>query len=270
MIKTNKRKKKLKKRKKLNEFQKQQEIKYAKIIEVEEKIKNLIIFLKTNNNNLNYTVLGKIKEIIVGIKDFIDLSQVEKTIKQVFRIFDLNATGELELKFLKDCMFALGLCFTESEFKMFQGILILEPIKVNERVSKKITSRVEISNTGKIVKFEDFLNLMIFLIISNLYTIKSEQDLKSAFECLAINLDNNNETEWIDLENVLILSGEKFNSDEIESMRAFLSVDQNKNTFNYLNYIILLSNEHEKLEKIKINISEKYVEKTDIIKRFFF
>jgi hypothetical protein len=53
-------------------------------------------------------------------------------------------------------------------------------------------------------------------------------------------------------------------------MKAFLSVDQNKNTFNYLNYIILLSNEHEKLEKIKINISEKYVEKTDIIKSFFF
>ena len=270
-MKTIKRKKKVKKRKKLNkktEFQRQQEIKYAKTIELEEKIKNLIEFLKTNIN-LNYDDLGKIKEIVAGIKDYIDLSKVEQTIKEIFSIFDSNKTEELELRFLKDCMYALGLCFSEQEFKKFQIMLTPTTTQPNKQVLKKVSSRMLVGVIEKKVKFDDFLDLMIALIISDLYRLKSDKTLKSAFECLAFDIDNNNLIEWIDLENTLILSGEKFNEEEIEALKSFLSVDQTKNTFSYLNYIMLLSNDQNKLKNIKVNISEKYVEQNEIIQRFF-
>ena len=267
-MKTSKLRKKFRKKKKLNEiteFQKQQEENLAKKIELEAKIRNLIAFFNVKTN-LNYNDLEEIKKMINAIKDFIDLSQIERAIKEAFKIFDLNKAGEIELRYLKDCMYALGSCFTENEFRNFLAILTPELKESSSRVMKRITTNK--TDLNKIVKFEDFLVFMTALIICDLYRLKPIEVINNAFQTLVFHLDNNL-SEWIELENALILSGEKFNEEEIQAMKAYLSIDKNKKTFRYSDYIKLLLDEDKQLKDVKLKAIGKYDEEVEIVESFF-
>ena len=213
-------KKKINKKRKKRKFlkkEKQLRIELSRKNELEAKIFDLHLILNNNNSTLD---LKSVEKMVNDVKCLIDLTEIESLISEAFRAFAQILTGDLELKFLKDCMYALGLCFTENEFNRIRNALmpqsenyLTSPVKI----FKKKSSKNLITEVERGVNFKDFCTLMTAILICGLYSLSSEDTLIKAFECLADNSENNLK-EWIEMENILVLSGEKFNDDEIYSM----------------------------------------------------
>jgi hypothetical protein len=266
-MKTFKRKRKLKKKsnKTIKELSHQQ-LKVIKAYELETKINTLTSLLK--NTKLKYNDLEKLRENINEIRNYIDLSKIEDSIKNIFEAFNLNKSGDLDLIFLKDCMHALGLCFNESAFKSVCALLIPESLMPMVKNVKKMPSyrNLNIVDAEKTIKFNDFSDTMLAFLLTGLYNPKTEENLLEAFECVSQYLGKNF-TEWNDFESIIVISNEKFNYDEIQAMKTFLSIDDTKTSVSYREYVKLLADDQNKF-RIKFKISEKNDSVGDIIERF--